>query len=191
MHVVRSSAASNSTTNPASNVNPQILLNLGTDLLSLGLDLNSADFLYSKFTSPWLDGKGSIETMLPACYYSASGTVSGSVDAKILALVADETLFFVFYAMPRDRAQLIAAAQLWTRGWRYHKALKMWFTLPEGSRPGASPRVQALFSGKGQQASVRGEEELGTFVFFDFTNWQRVVKEYLLNFSQVEAEPAV
>jgi CCR4-NOT transcription complex subunit 2 len=174
VHVVRSTASGSTT----ANVNPQIMLNLGTDLLSLGLDLNSSDFLYTKFTSPWLDGKSSIETMLPACYYSGTANVPLVPDGKILAQVADETLFFVFYAMPRDKAQLAAASQLWTRGWRYHKALKMWFCLGEGAgAKAASSKIQALFSGKPltqQHQQQQHHEEMATFVFFDLTTWQRV-----------------
>jgi CCR4-NOT transcription complex subunit 2 len=38
-----------------------------------------------------------------------------------------ETLFHVFYSMPRDLLQAYAAAELYSRDWRYHMELKLWF----------------------------------------------------------------
>mmetsp|Transcript_70976 Transcript_70976/g.169338 ORF Transcript_70976/g.169338 Transcript_70976/m.169338 type:complete len:304 (-) Transcript_70976:89-1000(-) len=37
-----------------------------------------------------------------------------------------ETLFYMFYSMPRDQQQALAAWQLYERGWLYHKTEKMW-----------------------------------------------------------------
>ena len=39
-----------------------------------------------------------------------------------------ETLFYIFYNMPRDTLQAYAATELYNRDWRYHKDLKLWFT---------------------------------------------------------------
>ena len=45
-------------------------LALGTDLTTLGLNLNSRENLYKTFASPWVDGpiRGEPEFTLPACY---------------------------------------------------------------------------------------------------------------------------
>ena len=32
-----------------------------------------------------------------------------------------ETLFYIFYSMPRDAMQAAAAVELYNRKWRYHK----------------------------------------------------------------------
>ncbi len=40
---------------------------------------------------------------------------------------AVETLFYLFYGMPRDELQLRGAIELHKRDWRYHKELKLWF----------------------------------------------------------------
>ncbi|CAE7805611.1 VIP2 [Symbiodinium sp. CCMP2592] len=37
-----------------------------------------------------------------------------------------ETLFYMFYSMPRDMQQALAAWQLYERGWLYHKTEQMW-----------------------------------------------------------------
>jgi CCR4-NOT transcription complex subunit 2 len=47
-----------------------------------------------------------------------------------------ETLFYIFYNMPRDTLQAYAATELYNREWRYHKDLKLWFTR-SSSQPGA------------------------------------------------------
>lgn len=38
-----------------------------------------------------------------------------------------ETLFYIFYALPKDVLQAYAAQELYTREWRYHGELKLWF----------------------------------------------------------------
>jgi CCR4-NOT transcription complex subunit 2 len=37
-----------------------------------------------------------------------------------------ETLFYMFYAMPRDLVQALAAQELYRRDWKYHGELRMW-----------------------------------------------------------------
>ncbi|CAE6937724.1 VIP2 [Symbiodinium natans] len=37
-----------------------------------------------------------------------------------------ETLFYMFFSMPRDMHQALAAMQLYERGWLYHRTEKMW-----------------------------------------------------------------
>jgi hypothetical protein len=40
-----------------------------------------------------------------------------------------ETLFYIFYYMPKDSLQLIAAEELYKRKWRYHTDYSVWFTM--------------------------------------------------------------
>jgi len=44
-----------------------------------------------------------------------------------------ETLFHIFYSLPRDILQAYSAQELYTRQWRYHVDLKLWFRLRENS----------------------------------------------------------
>jgi len=37
-----------------------------------------------------------------------------------------ETLFYIFYSMPKDVLQAYAAQELYAREWRYHGELKLW-----------------------------------------------------------------
>jgi CCR4-NOT transcriptional regulation complex NOT5 subunit len=38
-----------------------------------------------------------------------------------------ETLFYIFYFMPRDSLQICAAEELYKRKWRYHAEYCIWF----------------------------------------------------------------
>jgi CCR4-NOT transcription complex subunit 2 len=41
---------------------------------------------------------------------------------------SNETLFYIFYYMPRDTLQLLAAEELYKRKWRYNCDYAIWFT---------------------------------------------------------------
>ena len=129
-------------------------LALGTDLTSLGLNLNSADSLYATFASPWADARAqrapegkpagrSTEPRRPISFLGARAARAGVYAAAVLLHAASgaedgrplprspgsrgreiardyarvrwgtghfskfqlETLFYIFYNMPRDTLQ--------------------------------------------------------------------------------------
>ncbi|KAG8798303.1 hypothetical protein FRC17_007514 [Serendipita sp. 399] len=94
------------------------------------MELDNPGSLYPKFATPWADYT-SVEPVtepnyhLPSCYNVAPPPP----DAKKAAQFSDETLFFTFYAMPRDTFQDIAAQELYNRGWKYHKAQRLWINM--------------------------------------------------------------
>ncbi len=45
----------------------------------------------------------------------------------------EETLFYVFYSMPLEEAQFIAADELYTRGWVWHRRFKLWMIAQPGA----------------------------------------------------------
>ena len=67
-----------------------------------------------------------------------------------------ETLFYIFYALPKDVLQAYAAQELYTREWRYHVESKIWF-----KRATASDSSSASGGGNGQ------------YVYFDINTWER------------------
>lgn len=103
---------------------------------------------------------------LPQCYKV------GSVGAQTekLSGLSDETLFFVFYAMPRDTMQELAAQELVSRTWRYHKQLRLWLTKDPSSE---EPRQQ----------NSSGEQ--GTYIFFDPYVWEKTKRDYYLDYSMI------
>jgi CCR4-NOT transcription complex subunit 2 len=44
------------------------------------------------------------------------------------AKFSNETLFYIFYFMPRDSLQLYAAEELYKRKWRFNTDYNIWFT---------------------------------------------------------------
>lgn len=63
-----------------------------------------------------------LDSIIPSCYHVPSLPAAMS---KISSF-ADETLFYIFYAMPGDRMQELAARELYTRNWRFYKPAKAW-----------------------------------------------------------------
>ncbi len=143
---------------------------LGLDLTSLGLNLNMNESLHSSFMSPFaLDPSMGADPVfaLPECYTVAENT--SSLLSRIPNL-SDETLFYIFYAMPRECYQEAAAQTLYLRGWRFHKELRLWLTRDPLS---------------GMYAKGTGFER-GIYIFFDPTTWSRVKKEWVLYFDHLE-----
>eukprot|EP00448_Togula_jolla_P027726 CAMPEP_0170650444 /NCGR_PEP_ID=MMETSP0224-20130122/45806_1 /TAXON_ID=285029 /ORGANISM="Togula jolla, Strain CCCM 725" /LENGTH=322 /DNA_ID=CAMNT_0010982107 /DNA_START=16 /DNA_END=982 /DNA_ORIENTATION=+ len=104
-------------------------LALGMDLTTLGLNLNSPECLYATFASPWSDTptRKDPEFYLPPCYYMNPPQLK----TAHLQRFSMETLFYIFFNMPKDTLQAYAAAELYNRGWRYHRELKTWFFFTE------------------------------------------------------------
>mmetsp|Transcript_31956 Transcript_31956/g.75148 ORF Transcript_31956/g.75148 Transcript_31956/m.75148 type:complete len:494 (+) Transcript_31956:116-1597(+) len=105
------------------------MLALGTDLMTLGLNLNAPDSLHETFTSPWTETQQHKDDFsLPQCY------LMNPPQLKELHLqkFTDATLFYIFYHLHRDshypRKQLlqIAAQELYNRGWRYYQESNLW-----------------------------------------------------------------
>ena len=67
-------------------------LALGIDLTTLGLNLNSAEYLHKTFGSPWLDEptKGAPEFTVPQCYYGKQAPV---LNVCSLAIICFFTLY--------------------------------------------------------------------------------------------------
>jgi CCR4-NOT transcription complex subunit 2 len=126
-------------------------LALGVDLLTLGLNLNSQDCLYSLFSSPFTDQPSNMETqyVTPQCYLMHPPQLK----MEHLSKYKLETLFYMFYTSPHDIKQACAAQELYRREWRYHGELMIWLK-PRGS--------QELMLG---HPSVQ-------FQFFDVSSWE-------------------
>ncbi|KAG5184628.1 hypothetical protein JKP88DRAFT_163138 [Tribonema minus] len=125
------------------------MLALGSDLTTLGLNLDSSEVLYATFAGPWAEGPSSGEPQfqLPQCYYMQPPSLKTTHFSKFTL----ETLFYIFYAMPSDILQAYAAQELYLRDWRFHADLKLWLK-----------RATAADSA----AQVR-------FIFFDHNVWER------------------
>jgi len=146
------------------------LLGIGTDLGTVGLDMSVQGNLYSTFITPWSDSSAAHlvepDYHLPGCY----NVQPAALTPNKAAAFSDETLFFMFYAHPRDMMQEIAAQELWNRNWRYHKDLRVWLTKETGTSP--------------SQKQPGGE--LGMFTIWDSENWEKTRKRVQVSYSDLE-----
>lgn len=126
--------------------------------------------LYSAFITPWADSSAAHtvepDFHLPACY-NVQPPPPGPNKATAFS---DETLFFMFYSSPRDALQEIAANELFTRNWRYHKEMRLWLTKETGTA--ASQKVPG------------GEH--GTYSYWDPENWEKARKEMTVLYADLE-----
>ncbi|KAG9442272.1 hypothetical protein H6P81_018126 [Aristolochia fimbriata] len=150
-------------------------LALGIDLTTLGLNLNSTDNLHKTFGSPWSDGpaKGEPEYVVPECYYTKQAP---SLHQGYFSKFLLETLFYIFYSMPKDEAQLYAANELYARGWFYHRELRLWFTRVANTEP----------------LVKTNSYERGSYHCFDPNTWDTILKDnFVVHYEHVEKRPAV
>ncbi|CAH2038629.1 unnamed protein product [Thlaspi arvense] len=148
-------------------------LALGIDLTTLGLNLNSTETLHKTFGSPWSNepSKGDPEFSVPQCYYvKRPPPLHQGLFSKLLV----ETLFYVFYSMPKDEAQLYSANELYNRGWFYHKEHMLWFM-----------RV-------GEPLVKSNAYERGSYHCFDPNSFEIVQKEnFVLYYEMLEKRPSL
>ncbi|OVA14148.1 NOT2/NOT3/NOT5 [Macleaya cordata] len=148
-------------------------LALGIDLTTLGLNLNSMDDLHKKFGSPWSDepAKGEPEYRVPECYFAKQPPV---LHQGYFSKFQPETLFYIFYSMPRDEAQLYAANELHTRGWFYHRELRIWLIRVANMEPLVKTSTY----------------ERGSYLCFDPNTWETIRKDnFVLHYEMVEKRP--
>ncbi|MES1909478.1 MAG: hypothetical protein MHM6MM_002209 [Cercozoa sp. M6MM] len=113
-------------------------LAVGCDLTKLGsLQLQQSEPIYSTYVSPWATHPSQREPapVLPVCYYKQPPALTPTHITKFDV----HTLFYMFYSMPRDMMQLMAARELYNRQWRYHKQLRLFFR--RENRPDAPLQV--------------------------------------------------
>ncbi|KAG4107058.1 hypothetical protein H8356DRAFT_921977 [Neocallimastix lanati (nom. inval.)] len=143
------------------------ILNTGSDILSFGFDLNDKK-IYPKFSSPFSNKpKLFPKNQLPTCF--SLPQMPPPIITKI-GVFSDETLFYIFYTMPKEAIQEAAAQELYNRNWRYHKKLGIWLAKELGS--------EDVVKGIGC--------EKGLYLYFDPKNWEKKKSELLIYYEQLE-----
>lgn len=147
-----------------------LALRLGMDLNTLGLDLNRQGPLHVDWAGPFADTH--TRPVVPDFKLPPAYTVQNvpPLEDKLPSF-SDETLFTIFYSMPRDRAQELAANELYSRDWRWHKRMQQWM-------------MKAKEFGEPVQLPSQ-KEERGWYYFFDVQNWKRERKEFILNYEHL------
>ncbi|OIT02286.1 PREDICTED: probable NOT transcription complex subunit VIP2 isoform X1 [Nicotiana attenuata] len=150
-------------------------LALGIDLTTLGLNLNSTENLHKAFGSPWSDepAKGDPEFTVPQCYYAKQPPPLNQAYFSKFQL---DTLFYIFYSMPKDEAQLYAANELYNRGWFYHREHRLWFMRVANMEPLVKTNAY----------------ERGSYICFDPNTWETIRKDnFVLHYEMLEKRPVL
>ncbi|CAG0883600.1 unnamed protein product [Darwinula stevensoni] len=152
-----------------------VSLSLGSDLTTLGLNLNSPEPIYPAFGGPWADAPcrpQDLECSVPQEYLTNSHIRTGLAQIK-LNRYGEDLLFYIFYMYVGDYLQLAAAHELYTREWRYHKEERVWITRAPGMVP----------------VEKTSTYERGMYYFFDYQSWRKVPKEFILDYDKLEDKP--
>ena len=98
--------------------------------------------------------------LIPDFTLPPSYTVNNVSDlTSKLGSLSNESLFAIFYQMPRDHAQELAANELYNRDWRWHKKLQQWM---QKAKELGEPMTLASM-----------KEERGYYYFFDPHSWRQ------------------
>lgn len=154
-----------------------VTLALGSDLTTLGLNLNSPESLYHTFGSPFADSPcrpHEIDYHVPSEY-----RINSFIRDKLAPIkpsrYSEDLLFYLYYTNGGDILQLAAAAELYARDWRYHKEERLWLT----RAPGVEPQLKT------------SSYERGTYYFFDCSTWRKVAKEFHLEYDKLDDKPTL
>lgn len=152
-----------------------VTLALGSDLTTLGLNLNSTESLYHTFGSPFSDSTckpHEIDIYAPQ-EYLISSFIRDKMPPIRLSLYGEDLLFYLYYTNCGDILQLAAAAELYARDWRYHKDERVWIT----RFPGMEPQIKT------------NTYERGTYYYFHSQGWRKVPKEFHVEYERLEEKP--
>ena len=152
-----------------------VTLALGSDLTTLGLNLNSTESLYHTFGSPFSDTTckpHEIDFYAPQEYLISSYIRDKLAPIK-LGRYGEDLLFYLYYTNCGDILQLAAAAELYARDWRYHKDERVWIT----RFPGMEPQIKT------------NTYERGTYYYFQSQGWRKVPKEFHVEYERLEEKP--
>jgi CCR4-NOT transcription complex subunit 2 len=155
-------------------------LSVGTNLTTLGLDLNASSELHRTLASPFNErqphngGHPDVDLQTPACFTQQSPRLSPS----LLTRLEPDTLLLCFFASPGTDLQLIAADELYSRGFLWHKELCAWLARSTDS------------TGSEPIKTDRGEQ--GAFTVFDPASWSHARKDnFVLDYGSVEHRQAI
>lgn len=116
-----------------------------------------------------------LDSIIPSCYHVPSLPAPST---KITSF-ADETLFYIFYAMPGDKMQELAARELFGRGWRFHKPSKSWLCPVIDAK-------DANNSGAAMAAFNSAQSSPVAFFLFDQSTWIKVKRSLTLQVEDLE-----
>ena len=152
----------------------------GQDLAANGLNMKSDQALLPTYAGPFAAPNShplrplDADYMIPDCY-----TVKkvAPLHSRINSF-SDETLFYIFYSMPRDFMQVLVGQELMERKWRYHMREQMWMMRDESA-------------GTHTTYSDDRSAEQGYYIWWDKNVWKKVRRAFTLRYEDLDEVPSV
>uniref|UniRef100_A0A1X7T3J9 NOT2/NOT3/NOT5 C-terminal domain-containing protein n=1 Tax=Amphimedon queenslandica TaxID=400682 RepID=A0A1X7T3J9_AMPQE len=133
--------------------------------------------LYSTFSSPFADSPSrpqDIDYPVPQEYLIHS-YIRDKLAPIRLSKYNEDLLFYLYYTSGGDLLQLLAAHELYTRDWRYHKEEKIWITRAPNMRP---TKVETTY-------------EEGTYCYFDLGTWRKAHRDMKVEYDRLAERPSI
>ncbi|CAF0874005.1 unnamed protein product [Adineta steineri] len=156
--------------------NPETSTLLNCDLTTLGLSMESQNDLYPSFLSPFSDNQArpyEIDYQVPF-EYQMGMQIRDKLPSLNYGTLNEDTLFFLFYLFGNDHVQLLAAAELYRRDWRYHKEERQWLT-----------RIKNIMPDQKYDSY-----EIGVYCVFDVQLWRKTHKTMRIDYDKLDVNPA-
>lgn len=140
----------------------------GEDLTEYGFNLDSKNYLHPDFYGPFAERPArpqDVDYDVPKEYLHHRKTKK-KLPAIDFSRYDDDTLFYLFYTFVGDRKQLLAAAHLYDKDWRFHTEENYWMSLVA--------------------------DEKNCYFFFDPAKWCRVrVADYEIDIEKLAGRPRI
>ncbi|CAF0936651.1 unnamed protein product [Rotaria sp. Silwood1] len=157
--------------------NPETSTLLNYDLTTLGLSMESQNDLYPSFLSPFSDSQArpyEIDYQVPF-EYQMGLQIRDKLPPLNFNTLNEDTLFFLFYLFGNDHVQLLAAAELYRRDWRYHKEERIWLT-----------RIKNIMPDQKYDTY-----ETGVYCVFDVQLWRKTHKSMRIDYEKLDVNPVL
>ncbi|CAF0949560.1 unnamed protein product [Rotaria sordida] len=157
--------------------NPDTSTLLNYDLTTLGLSMESQNDLYPSFLSPFSDSQArpyEIDYQVPF-EYQMGLQIRDKLPPLNFNTLNEDTLFFLFYLFGNDHVQLLAAAELYRRDWRYHKEERIWLT-----------RIKNIMPDQKYDTY-----ETGVYCVFDVQLWRKTHKSMRIDYEKLDVNPVM
>ncbi|CAF3404058.1 unnamed protein product [Rotaria sp. Silwood1] len=141
------------------------------------LGMESQNDLYPSFLSPFSDSQArpyEIDYQVPF-EYQMGLQIRDKLPPLNFNTLNEDTLFFLFYLFGNDHVQLLAAAELYRRDWRYHKEERIWLT-----------RIKNIMPDQKYDTY-----ETGVYCVFDVQLWRKTHKSMRIDYEKLDVNPVL
>lgn len=100
------------------------------------------------------------------------------IKQPMMKLYSFETLMLIFYTMPGEMLQVMAARELHQRGWRFHKLFQVWVTPFSDTFFETGGTEGNNFCNNSKTVSSSQWEKTDIFTYFNYLKWDFFKAEF-------------